>query len=379
MRKVAILLIVLMMVGVGFLSGCNEEKESEFPVVSASGTPTSGTAPLNVSFTGSGTDIDGYIISYQWNFNDGSTSTQQNPSHIFTTQGTYIVTLTVTDDKSATATDIITITVKEKPNQLPTVSPTANPVNGVQPLNVYFTGIASDPDGYISSYLWDFNDGQNSTLQNPTHTFSNSGTYSVKFTAIDNKGASVYNIVVITVYKDTDGDRIPDIEDPDDDNDGYLDSQDYLPKQDAKIWILLNEFRVIDEVDPVPENGDAEIYFEILINEVSVASIRPSTNDSWSVDIGELKTINANYIYNCDDDKNIYKINIRMWDYDGGISSEFVDIDGTSDTKTFTIFYDIITGHWYGNDSDGITDGSDDGTQQLDDNDAYLKYNIKTV
>ena len=82
------------------------------PVASCSANRTSGTEPLSVSFTGSGIDNDGNIASYSWEFGDGFISTQQNPSHTFTKEGTYKVFLTVTDDKGATDRDTISITVK---------------------------------------------------------------------------------------------------------------------------------------------------------------------------------------------------------------------------------------------------------------------------
>lgn len=75
---------------------------------------TSGSAPLSVSFDGTGSsDIDGAIVSYAWDFDDGSQSTQANSSHTFNTAGTYIVLLTVTDDQGATNTASVVITVSD--------------------------------------------------------------------------------------------------------------------------------------------------------------------------------------------------------------------------------------------------------------------------
>jgi len=83
------------------------------PVAVASASPISGTAPLTVSFDGSGSwDPDGSIATYAWDFGDGSgTSTQMNPSYTYTTAGTYTAQLTVTDNDNATATADISITV----------------------------------------------------------------------------------------------------------------------------------------------------------------------------------------------------------------------------------------------------------------------------
>src|SRR5207249_4526267 len=78
----------------------------------ASGTPTTGNAPLSVSFTGSASGGK-TPYSYSWNFGDGSaTSTLQNPSHSYSAAGTYTATLTVTDSSSPAqaATSSVTIT-----------------------------------------------------------------------------------------------------------------------------------------------------------------------------------------------------------------------------------------------------------------------------
>ncbi|MCJ7571563.1 MAG: PKD domain-containing protein, partial [Candidatus Thermoplasmatota archaeon] len=320
------------------------------------------------------------ITSYSWNFGDGSTSSQQNPSHTFNYPGTYTITLTVTDNDGKTGTNTLIINVDEKENQLPIVSPTANTLSGVAPLEVHFTGTASDPDGSIVSYLWDFGDGQTSSQQNPTHTFQIAGSHSVKFTATDNKGGSAYNFVIITVLEDTDGDGIPDIDDPDDDNDGYLDTVDLFQKKDAKIKITLKKYKVIDETDPAPENTDAEVFFQIDIQDKFQTHIPPDpTVNYWKTNIGELRTINESFIYDCADNIRGSKINIQMWDYDGGIWSELIDIDGHDSTFGITVNYDIVLGTWTGDNTTGITNGSDDGTQLTDDNDAYLEYWIETI
>jgi len=350
------------------------------PTASVSVSLSSGEVPLTVSFIGLGSDEDGFIDSYSWNFGDGSTSNLQNPSHTFTLPGIYSVQLTVTDDDDAQGTNIITIHVEQKINQPPQVSPTATPTSGVVPLEVHFTGESSDPDGLIHLYRWDFKDGRTSGAKNPTHIFQAAGVYSVEFTVTDNEGESSYDIIPITVLEDTDRDGISDIDDPDDDNDGYPDSQDLFPKKDAKIKIIVKKFKVIDEVDPSPENSDAEIFFQIDIDGTFNAQIPSNPTENYhKATIGELKTMNEFYIYDCDDDKKDYIIDIKMWDYDGGIWSELIDIDGHDSSKWITITYDIISGDWTGDDNDGITDGSTDGTQQIDDNDAYVEYNIITV
>ena len=84
------------------------------PVAVAEATPESGTAPLDVSFTGSNSTDDGTIVSYSWDFGDGNTSDEADPQHTYTSPGTYQVSLTVTDDSGLTDTATLTIVVSEE-------------------------------------------------------------------------------------------------------------------------------------------------------------------------------------------------------------------------------------------------------------------------
>jgi PKD repeat protein len=87
------------------------------PVASTLGTsPTSGTAPLTVSFVGTNSsDPDGIIAGYLWNFGDGTTSTLGNVSHTYAAAGTYTATLTVTDNSGAIASSTVVITAAAAP------------------------------------------------------------------------------------------------------------------------------------------------------------------------------------------------------------------------------------------------------------------------
>jgi len=140
---------------------------------------------LTVNFTDTSTDPDGTIISWLWNFGDGSTSTLQNPTHTYAAGGTYTVTLTVTDDDGATDSASATFIVTE-----PNIPPTASFTYTINGLTVNFTDTSTDPDGTIVSWLWNFGDGSTSTLQNPTHTYIAGGTYTVSLTVTDNDGAT---------------------------------------------------------------------------------------------------------------------------------------------------------------------------------------------
>jgi endonuclease/exonuclease/phosphatase family metal-dependent hydrolase len=85
------------------------------PVVTVSANPTSGVAPLGVSFSQTSSDPDGSIVSYNWNFGDGQTTTQPYPSHTYTSAGSYTARLTVTDNGGLTASASVVITVNSPP------------------------------------------------------------------------------------------------------------------------------------------------------------------------------------------------------------------------------------------------------------------------
>ena len=121
--------------------------------------PTSGPAPLTVTFVTNAEDTDGAITRYQWSFNgDGVWDTDapapQNYSHAFGTPGIRNPILQVTNDKGQTASATVQVNVTGPP---PTVTAKATPSNGGIPLAVTFSGTASAATGTIAKYEWDFN------------------------------------------------------------------------------------------------------------------------------------------------------------------------------------------------------------------------------
>ena len=208
-------LIILVLVLAIFLVGCSGGgvpttpiTPNQSPTASFTANPTSGVAPLGVTFNAlNSSDSDGTIISYAWDFKDGSTGSGQTINHTFSSAGSYSVKLTVTDNKGASGSTTKTITITETPNQSPTASFTANPTSGVAPLGVTFNALnSSDSDGTIISYAWDFKDGSTGSGQTINHTFSSAGSYSVKLTVTDNKGASGSTTKTITVTSGSEAD-----------------------------------------------------------------------------------------------------------------------------------------------------------------------------
>ena len=90
------------------------ESTTQLPIASFTMNPISGTAPLEVTFDASNSyDPDGNIVSYAWDFGDGTSGSGVTMKHTFNSKGSYNIKLTVTDNKEATSITIKTITITE--------------------------------------------------------------------------------------------------------------------------------------------------------------------------------------------------------------------------------------------------------------------------
>jgi len=164
------------------------------PVADFAATPTSGDAPLTVNFTDAST---GTVSSYAWDFdNDGTVdSIEQNPVYTYNSAGNYTVNLTVTGpggSDSEVKTGYIDVS-STSPSKL-VAAFSASPTSGKVPLKVVFTDTST---GTPTKWIWDFGDGSNSYLQNPTHKYSKAGTYTVNLTVKNDEGR---NMVTKTDY-----------------------------------------------------------------------------------------------------------------------------------------------------------------------------------
>ncbi len=152
--------------GIGVVGGGGPQ----IPLANFVGSPTAGTEPLTVVFTDQSTNAP---TAWTWNFGDGNSSNDPSPTHMYTTAGTYTVSLTVTNaDGSNTRTRSGYIAV----NAPSAAEFSGTPTSGNAPLTVAFTDLSS---GSPTGWAWTFGDGGTSTLQNPTHTYSAADTYEV--------------------------------------------------------------------------------------------------------------------------------------------------------------------------------------------------------
>ena len=164
------------------------------PVAAFSGSPLSGVAPLPVTLT----DLSsGPLTSWAWTLGDGSTSTDQHPTHTYTKAGTYAVQLTVTGPGgSKTVTKDAYVVVQDP---APVAAFSGSPLSGVAPLPVTLTDLSSGP---LTSWAWTLGDGSTSTDQHPTHTYTQAGTYAVQLTVTGPGGSKTVTKDAYVVVQD---------------------------------------------------------------------------------------------------------------------------------------------------------------------------------
>jgi len=204
-------------------SGAAAGDGNNAPTARFTADPSYGDSPLTVTFDAAlSSDIDGDIVVYGWDFGDGTTGSGETTTHMYEAAATsnYVVTLTVTDDKGATASTSITITVTVLYTG-PTEGPTAEFTVG-DPVQVYESTnlptvpslfeVEFDPQGSnapsghtLQTFTWNFGDGEMMVLTTDavvTHTYSSgaaSHTYVVSLTVSDSQGLTnsvVHNVTV---------------------------------------------------------------------------------------------------------------------------------------------------------------------------------------
>lgn len=257
--------------------------------------PTTGDVNTLFEFSSTSYDTDGSIAKFSWDFGDGSTSAEANPTYQYKTSGTYTVLLTVQDDDDLTSNAFKKeITLFNLP---PIAIAESSVTSGKVGEKITFDASKSyDLDGKIIEYIWDFGDGNQAIGQSVQYSFDKEGTYTVMLAVIDdldNIASINLDLKIIEVFIDSDGDGISDNKDPDDDNDGMPDiwEQRYGLKltdpadaqMDPDNDFLTNFNEYLHSTDPANPDTDGEgILDGVEINNYLTSATNPDTdNDGY--------------------------------------------------------------------------------------------------
>lgn len=186
MKKRLVLLVVVAALGLS-LVGCAPWVANMLP--NATITVTNGVDKFTFTFDGrESNDTDGTIETWGWSFGDGETAYGSITDHTYTDYGTYIVTLTVTDDQGANASVSITVIIE---GEIPVALFFARPRTVQTGEQVVFNGEDSyDLDGEIDRATWDFGDGMTLSgwwedVQIVNHAYDATGLYMIVLTVTD--------------------------------------------------------------------------------------------------------------------------------------------------------------------------------------------------
>lgn len=126
----------------------------------------------------------GSIASFNWNFGDGNSSTQQNPALSYPTFGTYIVQLTATSDQGCAASASQTVTI----HAVPVADFAVDDVCDGD--TVMIADLSSIANGSIATYGYSLGDGTSSTASEPMHVYSGPATYSIQQLVVSDQGCA---------------------------------------------------------------------------------------------------------------------------------------------------------------------------------------------
>ena len=166
-----------------------DDVDVENMFVQFTATPASGSAPLHVNFTCPSVDDNGHALTaWNWYFGDGSVSTSQNPSHLYTGGGAFTVGLIASNNQGGTVIGFgPAITVSA-----PALQFTASPTAGGVPLIVQFNCPNKDSAGNtLAAWFWDFGDGSTSRAQNPLHAYTSPGSFAPTLLATNNQAVQI--------------------------------------------------------------------------------------------------------------------------------------------------------------------------------------------
>ncbi len=164
--------------------------------------PSRGLPGETLAFDGStSADSDGTIVAWRWTFGDGGTAEGATATHVYTSEGSFTVTLEVEDDEGALGRASRAIVVGTSMNNRAPIAEAGPDRMGEIGESVLFNGTASaDPDGDpIVTYAWDFGDGNSGSTPQASNVYTTAGTYTVTLTVTDDGGLTGEDTTTVTI------------------------------------------------------------------------------------------------------------------------------------------------------------------------------------
>ena len=183
--------------------GC---KDSAVNIAKVIGTPqaifnpdsTSGCVPLKVQLFDHSNSVEGSIVDWQWNFGDGFLSSDSSANHLYTSPGTYSLSLHVTNSRGCIDDTTLYKYITVYPTPKSDFSFSSEPPSIVlSKVNFY------DQSSPVSTWLWNFGDNSFSSLENPDHLYDSAGVYFTSLIVMNQfgcKDTSFREIVLIGSY-----------------------------------------------------------------------------------------------------------------------------------------------------------------------------------
>ena len=167
------------------------------PTITSMITPASGVEGGALTMSATGTDPGADTPIFRWDFGDGTQlATGASVGHVYADEGTYTITLTLTDDNGAVDTQTSTITIS---NVNPSIVFTNFPAGGDEGATLLFEAAATDVLADTLTYTWDFNDGTIAVGASVTHVYADEGNPNVVLTVTDGDGGSVSASQVVPI------------------------------------------------------------------------------------------------------------------------------------------------------------------------------------
>lgn len=177
------------------------------PVAAFTAAPVSGSPPLQVQFTDQSTPGSADISRWDWDFGDGTRSSQRSPVHTYNQTGAYTVALTVTTSVGTDSERKESFILVQAVTTPPTAAFSAAPTFGDTPLTVTFHDESNPGTSAITAWAWDFGDGGTGTARHPVHQYLTAGVYTVSLTVTTARGSDTMtkqDYITVTVFPHAD-------------------------------------------------------------------------------------------------------------------------------------------------------------------------------